>query len=434
MNKIKFFFAFIILFGLSGFIPNTDSFCATGELYIGTAKVDITPPVGIRLVGGYGKRDKEPSEGIIDPLYIRVLVLDVNGYRVAIISCDLIFYNDRDILDIAKDRFNIPNLLVCSSHTHSGPNLGDSDSYASSVEKAMVNGLDEAIKNMFPARISAGSATFPQLGYNRLTMREDGHRRALWMDWDRIPYGPVDPEVGVIKIEDLNRNPRVILMTYACHSVVNAVNYEISADYPGAATKKVDEAFGNNTMCMFIQGGAGDINPMFRSPSRGPNGDPPTDYTQKEKMGVILADEVIKVVKSLPPQTNEQTTLKAMCDSLKFTGRFDKNLTYNMHFITILINDDIAIATMQGEPFVQHQFFWKEYAEVPHPFFFGYTLSSGGDNPGYVCDIKSAAYGGYGADDSPRRIQIGAGEAIMNKHLENLYRLRGIVRDEPGPP
>ena len=431
MNRIRFVFVLILLSGLSGFIPNADSFCATGELYVGTAKRDITPPIGIRMAGGYGR--KEPSQGVVDPLYIRVLVLDVDGYRVGIIACDLIGYRDNGILDIAKKRFNIPHLLVCGSHTHSGPNLGDSDSYARSVEKAMIDGLDEALKNMYPARISAGSATFPQLGYNRLLMREDGHRRALWETWDRIPYGPVDPEVGVLKIEYKNGNPRVILMMYACHAVVNTVNYDISADYPGAATRKVDEAFGNNTMSMFIQGGAGDINPLFRSPYRGPNNEPPTDYTQKEKMGTILANEVIKVVKSLPQQTNEKTTLKAMCDSLKFTGRFDKNLTYNSHFTTILINDDIAIATMSAEPFVKFQLFWKEHAEVSHPFFFGYTISSGGNYPGYVPDIRSAAYGGYGADSSERGIQIGAGEAIMNKHLENLYRLRGITRDKPGP-
>jgi len=125
--------------------------------------------------------------------------------------------------------------------------------------------------------------------------------------------------------------------------------------------------------------------------------------------------------------------LKTKCDSLKFVGRFDKNRKFNVHFTTVLINDDIAIATFPGEPFVYFQFDWKKRVEVPHPFFFGYTFSSGGDNPSYICDIKSAAYGGYGADDSPGRIQVGAGEAIMNKHLENLYRLRGIMRDEPGP-
>ena len=431
MNILKVIFAFIMLFGLFLSIPHTNSFCSTGELYVGTAKLDITPPVGIRM-SGYSSR-KDPSEGIHDPLYARFLVMDVDGYRVGIITCDLIGYMNKNILDIAREQLNIPHLLICSSHTHSGPNISDSESYSNRLEKIMIDGLNEATKNMFPARISAGSSTFPQLGYNRLTMREDGHRRALWETWDRIPYGPVDPEVGMIKIEDKNGNPRVILMMYACHSVVNTINYDISADYPGAATRIVEETFGNNTMCMFVQGGAGDINPLFRSPYRGPDGDPPTDYTQKEKMGAILANEVIKVVKSIPTQINEKTSLEALCDSLKFTGRFDKSLTYNMHFTTVLINDDIAIATMLAEPFVEFQLFWKERAEVPHPFFFGYTFSSGGKSPGYVADIRSAAYGGYGADSSERAAQFGAGETIMNKHLENLYRLRGIVRYEPGP-
>ena len=400
--------------------------CASGQLQVGLAKVDITPPRGTRLWGAYGRRDKEPSEGIADPLYVRVVVLDVSGYRLAIIACDLVGYNNQGISDIARKRFHIPHLFICSSHTHSGPNLGDSDSYARSVEQAMINGLDEAANNMFPARISAGSRSFPQLGYNRLAGR--GENKANFRNDDRIPYGPVDPEVGVIKIEDKKGNPRAILIMYACHAVANGVNYEVSADFPGAAARRVDEAFGNNTMSMFIQGGAGDINPLFMSVHRGPNGDPPTDYAQKDKMGAILANEVIKAVESLPAQSNGQTTLKAMSDSLKFTGRFDRKLAYDMHFTTVLINDGIAIATMAAEPFLRFQLFWKERAEVPHPFFFGYTYCAGNNTPvsgHYVPDIRSAVQGGFGADNFDWLIEIGAGEAIMNKHLENLLRLKG---------
>jgi hypothetical protein len=51
-----------------------------------------------------------------------------------------------------------------------------------------------------------------------------------------------------------------------------------------------------------------------------------------------------------------------------------------------------------------------------------------------VPDIKSAALGGYGSDQSnPRMIEVGSGEAVMNKHLENMYRLTGLMREEPGP-
>ena len=427
MRRIKLFLIFITLFGFYVFVPKTHSLCAAGELYVGYAKLVITPQISIKM-SGYSNRT-ERSKGVHDPLYVRVLVLDVDGYRIGIISCDLIGYYNRGILDVARERFNISHLLICSSHTHSGPNLSDSDSYARSVEKSMIDGLDIALRNMFPARISAGYVSFPQLGYNRLLLREEGHARALFVDYDRIPYGPVDPEVGVIKIEDKNGNPRVILISYACHPVVNRGNFDISADYPGIATRKVDETFGNNAMCMFVQGGGGDINPIFRNSTSGP----PTDYGQIEKMGTLLANEVTKVVKHLTPKIEEKIILKAICDSLKFTGRFDKNLDYNLHFTTVLINNDIAISTMPGEPFVQHQLYWKKHAEVPNPFFFGYTFSSGGDSPGYVPDVRSSAYGGYGADNRERQIQVGAGEIIMIRHLENLYRLKGIMRNKPGP-
>ena len=53
--------------------------------------------------------------------------------------------------------------------------------------------------------------------------------------------------------------------------------------------------------------------------------------------------------------------------------------------------------------------------------------------PGYLPDIRSAAYGGYGADASTR-IEIGAGETIMQHHLINLYRLREMWLDKPGKP
>ena len=435
MNMSKLIIAVILV---SAVIVSAESLCETGNLSAGTAKIEITPKSAVRM-SGYDSR-KEPSRGVHDPLYARVLVLESNGLRVGIISCDLIKYTNARVLRTARERYDIPYLLICSTHTHSGPLFGDylspdhDSQYARSVEKTLIEGLEKALENMFPARVSAGERTFPQIGYNRLTMRDDGHARASFRNYERIAYGPVDPEVGVMKIEDANGTPRAILMMYACHAVANGINYEISADYPGVAARKVEEAIGGDCLCMFVQGGAGNINPLFMAAHRkGPDDPVTTDYTMIEKMGTLLAHEVIKTAENLSPPFNESASLKAMSDSLKFRGRFNNELSYSIHFTTMIIGDRIAVATFPGEPFVGHQLFWKEHAGVPHPFFFGYTFSSGGDFPGYVPDIRSAAYGGYGADNSALMIEVGAGEAVMNRHLGNLYRLRGIMRDKPGP-
>jgi neutral ceramidase len=141
----------------------------------------------------------------------------------------------------------------------------------------------------------------------------------------------------------------------------------------------------------------------------------------------------IQLAKSLHP-VSDQSSLGLVADSLHFTGRFNKSLDINLHLSTIIINNDIVIAACPGELFVQLQLEWKEKMRLAgvKPFLFGYTWSAG-KWPGYIADVRSAALGGYGADQGDDLIQPGAGEAIITKQLENYYRLAGLMRDKPGP-
>jgi pimeloyl-ACP methyl ester carboxylesterase len=397
---------------------------AGGELRAGTAKVNITP--------------ENPQLPVHDPVYARSLVLEVNGERIAFVSVDLGIYTSDHLVAACKEKFGIADLLLSSSHTHSDPGK----KYAAFYEEQIIKAVDTAVQHMFRAKISAGHKSFPQLGFNRLIVREDGHARESWFSDDhytsenpeRIPFGPVDLEVGVIKIEDTQGKPRAIVMNYACHADVVCQNYAISADYPGAAARKVEEAFGSNLNCLFVQGAAGNIESLIISSRRtGPDDPFQTDYSTIERVGGLLAYETVKLVKTLSPKAGDKTTIKRMNDSLKFTGRFDKNANFDIHISTILINDDIVIATVPGEPFVQLQLDWKKKVDAAHPFLFGYTWYQG-TWPNYMPDIRSAALGGYGADQNgPKMIEVGSGEAIMNKHLENAYRLSGLMRREPGP-
>jgi neutral ceramidase len=395
-----------------------------GELRAGTAKVSIMPD--------------DVKMPVHDPCHARSLVLDVGGERLAFVAVDLGIYTSEHLVAACKERFGISHLVLCSSHTHSSPGRA----HAAFFEERIIQVVEGAVKDMFPARISAGHRSFPQLGFNRLVVREDGHSRESWFgdahytseNPERIPFGPVDPEVGVIKVEDMQGRPRALVMNYACHADVVCQNYAISADYPGAAARKVEEAFGGGLNCLFVQGAGGNIESLIISSRRtGPDDPFRTDYSTIERVGGLLAHEAIKLAKSLSPAARAETTIRYMNDSLKFTGRFDKDAAFDVHFTTILINDDIVIATFPGEPFVQLQLDWKRKVEVSHPFLFGYTWH-GGTWPNYVPDIKSAAQGGYGADQSgPKMIEVGSGEAVMNKHLENMYRLTGLMREEPGP-
>lgn len=412
------------IIGLVLIIANINLLASENEFLAGTAKVNITP--------------ENYELPVHDSIYVRSLVLEANGTRFAMIAIDMGGYTNPKLVKYADEKLKIDHLMLCPSHTHSSRNDRD----AKELEEKMIMALEMALKDMSPVKISAGHRSFPQLGFNRLIVREDGYAREPWfgderfsyINYERIPFGPVDPAVGVIKFDALNGKTKAVIMNYACHNDAVWGNYAISADWAGAACKWVENAFDNNVNCLFVVGAAGNIAPLFKTPGRSSKDDPfQTDHSVMERMGMHLGTETVKLIESLQPDIHEKASLKIKKDSLHFTGRFDKEQHYNVHFSTILLNEKIAIATFPGEPFIKFQLDWKEEIskeEKVTPFFFGYTWT-GGKWPGYVPDIRSSAYGGYGADQSDRIIEIGAGEKIMNKQLENFYLVNGKMRSEP---
>lgn len=400
----------------------------TGKLMAGTGKINITP---------------KTDEPIHDSVYARSLVLELNGKRLAFVSVDLAIFTSDRVEQICKQKYNIDKVIISSSHNHSGPlvddkiNVSTSNPFQPFYEDQVIKVIGEAAAHLFPAKIAAGKNTFPQLGFNRLIVREDGHAKESWLgdahyrveNPERIPFGPVDPELGVLKITDMQDNPRVIVMNYAMHADVVCFNYAVSADYPGVAARKVEEAFGSNVNCLFVNGGGGNIESLLISPRRsGPKDTVQTDYRPMERTGELLAWEVIRLAKNINMPADAATDIKYMVDSLHFVGRYDAKRDFNVHIITLLINNNIALAVCPGEMFVQFQLDWKDkmkLASVSNGFLFGYSWS-GGKWPGYIADVRSAALGGYGADGG-NLIQVGAGERIMVKQLENYYLLTGLM-------
>ena len=421
----------IILFIATLSLIATDT---KAQLLAGTAKVTITP------------QGKEP---IHDSVYARSLVLQSGQLRFAFVSVDLAVFTSERIEKICKEKYGISQVMLCSSHNHSEPQPDGKRSFQQGnpftiyYEDQIINAVGESMAHLFPARINAGRQTFPQLGFNRLIIREDGHARESWFSDDqytsenpeRIPFGPVDPEVGVIRVDDEQGKPRVILMNYACHADIVCFNYAVSADYPGVACRKVEEAFGQGVNCLFVQGAGGNIESLqISSRRKGPDDPFQTDYAPMERTGELLAFQVIKLAKNLGAAATGVGTLQLLEDSLHFTGRFNKKLDYNVHLSTIIINNTIAIAACPGELFVQLQLDWKKKMELAGvtPLLFGYTWSKG-NWPGYIADVRSAALGGYGADQGDNLIEVGAGETIITRQLANFYRLNGLMRDKPGP-
>jgi neutral ceramidase len=408
---------------------------ALAQLRAGAARVDITPSALMQMYG-YANRRCGDASGTHDPLAAKALVLEAGASRMAIVTMDLgSMVSDTLRRDVAS-KLNIPVLLLSASHTHSAPSFlpfGSSPTrdpaapvYMADLERKIFTAVEQASQALAPATLHVGRGSL-QIGYNRLLPRDNGRSRALFENPERVPYGPVDPEYTLLRVDRADGAPLALLVHYATHAVVlGPTNCKYSADYPGAMQARVEAAL-PGTQVMFVQGGAGDINPLAMARS----GKEEDDFAVVKKAGELLADDVIRANKATTPVVSKTQGILAKSEVLTFADRWEKDQTLDVGITTVLINGAIAIAAVPGEAMHKLQTMWKEQAEAPIPLFYGYTFSSGGTWAGYIPDLKTAAHGGYGADASTR-IEIGAGERIMQRHLVNLYGLLGMWLDKPG--
>ena len=400
------------------------------ELMAGVSRVEITPPAGSPM-GGYSAREG-PATGVHDPLYATVLVLKTAELTVAIVSCDLRSFPSERVVTLARERKLADHVLLAVTHNHSGPLTWEDKSWPradrswfADTEDKILQAIETAAKQMFPARVAAGFSEI-YLGHNRRQLNADGKVTMLWRNVDKKPTAPLDPTVGVIRVDDATGKPRAVIVNYACHAVVlGPDNRMISADYPGYLARRIEREL-DGARCLFTQGGAGDINPYLDKQPVAQNG-----FAEAEKMGDALAAAVLTVTRRLKPAANDNAKLQVAAEVLSFRDRWDAQKNLRAGLTTLLLNDQIAIATMPGEPFVDLQIALRDKSEIPFTFLFGYTYSAGGEWIGYVPTIRAASEGGYGAGYNTR-IEVGAGEAMIDRHLVNLFTLTGKLQTSPG--
>src|SRR5271166_4600393 len=90
----------------------------------GAAEKDITPPVGIPM-WGYGARHDALSDGTLDPLMAKAIVIAAGVDKVAIVGTDLGRGPTDEMMTIIRkeiaDKAGIRHVLISGSHSHHGP-------------------------------------------------------------------------------------------------------------------------------------------------------------------------------------------------------------------------------------------------------------------------------------------------------------------------
>ena len=229
------------------------------DLRAGVARRRITPPRGIFLIG-YGDRAKG-NIGVHDDLTATTLVLDDGAQHLALVSLDLLAINEF-IVDRIRARLAPTEVLLCCSHTHSGPIVyADEKSprrnreYIAALEENIVAAVREAEGRLQPVRLEYACGEAP-VGINRRERKPDGR-----IEIGRNPDGPRDRSVQVVSVLAEGDGTRIAtLVNYACHgTVLGPDNLLVSADWIGFMRQEVEAQMGGLTL--FLQGAAADINP-----------------------------------------------------------------------------------------------------------------------------------------------------------------------------
>ena len=397
------------------------------EIRVGLSEVDITPPIG-GLTTGYSSA--KPTDGVHDPVSAKVMVLESDQQCVALVVCDLCVYNSA-WLHSQMTAIGVDRLLLMNTHTHAGPKLSQGDfpspeaPWRDTVDNRLLDAINEAKGEMFRGFFAASESQI-QLGYNRLVHRGE-FSITHFENPQRIPYGSVDRQVGVIRVTDEKQQVRAILVNYACHPVVlGPRNRKISADYPGVMREIIEQNYGEDCTCIFVQGAGGDINPLMMA--RGESRE--QDFEVVQAMGDALAAEVKRALSFIEHDPGVSDSFASASFQTQFRSRWEPNQQLELGVTTLLINDQIAVITLPGEPFHHFQIDFRNKSNVEHSFLFGYCCNGPYDWPRYLPDLLSAARGGYGASDTTVA-EVGAGERLVNEGLVQLFTLQGRLKPAP---
>ena len=248
------------------------------NLRAGTARIDITPPIPMDCVGFI--RRFEPTKGVLAPLTATALVVDdeSTGDRVVIIGFDLVgigIEQGRRIREmVGKAVGCVPeNVLLNYQHTHAGPHPFDdmslhklggdlrnvspaNQSYIACLPDRLVSVAFLATQDMTPVRVGAGSGKAEGISVNRRERTSDGR---VILGWNR--EGILDTEVSVVRFDQADGTPKVVLVGFPCHPVVlGGENPYVGPDYPGVVREVVEKSTG--AVCIFLQGAAGNVLPL----------------------------------------------------------------------------------------------------------------------------------------------------------------------------
>jgi len=291
-----------------------------GNLKAGFSRINVTPPLGIGVMGYFKPR---LAEKILDDLEITTLALASGEEKVLLISFDICLIPEAIVKRFQKaivDATGVSEdaVFIHATHTHNGPFLEREDDgfnfldvnvkenpeeeYCNWVCRKMADAAKMALEDLKPARMGWGIGHAPGISFVRRYRMKDGSIRTNpGVNNPEIlePVGTVDERVNVLRF-DREGAESLVLVNFGTHPDTVGGN-GITADWPGFVRRTVEKTI-DHTKCIFFNGMQGDVNHVNVFPTGGFLNDTQVDFDDVSRgygharyMGRVVAGGVLQV-------------------------------------------------------------------------------------------------------------------------------------------
>jgi len=235
-----------------------------------------TPTRAASLRAGVGRSDittEDPDRPVKDRLFAKVLAFDNGQIRMAIITMDAVAIGgicdieDRFLPEVRQRieaEFGIPgtHTLFNASHTHPPGRI--LCSHEQLIERT-VEAVRHAMHSLTEVTVGVGEGHEDQISMNRNLRLKNGkhwtirHANPCPPEEDVAGVGPIDPEIGILRVDCLDGRPMAVVYNFACHLLFGDTIGSITGNFPGIASQIIEDELGDGVMAFFLQGAAGDI-------------------------------------------------------------------------------------------------------------------------------------------------------------------------------
>lgn len=278
------------------------------KLTAGAAQLDITPGLGVHLIGYFNDR---LATNIIDPLQAKAIAVSNGETTLGFVICDLIVV-PTEVVDAAKELITArtgiapENILIAGTHTHTGPAIVGAlgtlpeEGYPEWVVSRIADAFMLALARLQPAQMAHGAGACPGEVHNRRWHMKDGtvqmnpgHQNP---DALRVA-GPTDPQLGLMVLRTPAGAPIAALGNLSLHYVgVREDHNVVCADYFAAFGRSLNRCAGADFVCPLANGTFGDVNNIdATSPPRVSSG----ITFEIERVANVVAGEAWRVWSSL---------------------------------------------------------------------------------------------------------------------------------------